>query len=68
MWVGLAMLVLGLASLVVPIPRAEGSSVDVGGVSLGVENTHNERLSPIISAVLILTGAGVMIAGRKKTA
>jgi hypothetical protein len=50
------------------MPRAAGGSVDVGGVSLGVETTHNERLSPIISVVLILTGAGIMIAGKKRTA
>ena len=65
--VGLVILILGVASLFVPIPEKERSGIEVGGVSLGVETTHKEKVSPIVSGVLILAGAGLMIAGQRKS-
>ena len=65
--VGLVILILGVASLFVPIPEKERSGIEVGGVSLGVETTHKEKVSPIVSGVLILAGAGLMIAGSRKS-
>jgi hypothetical protein len=64
-WLGLVLVVLGIASLVVPIPHSEREGVKVGGASIGVETKHQEKVSPIISAVLIAAGAGMMIAGKK---
>jgi hypothetical protein len=64
--IGVVVLVLGVASLFVPLPKKERAGVEVGGVSLGVETTTRETVSPIVSGVLILAGAGMMIAGRKK--
>jgi len=65
--VGLVILILGVASLFVPLPRRERAGVAVGGVSLGVETTHRETVSPIVSGVLILAGAGMMIAGKRNS-
>lgn len=62
---GTVLLILGLVSLVVPIPHNERSGVKVGGASIGVETRHDEKVSPIISVVLIAAGAGMMIAGKK---
>lgn len=64
--VGLVILILGVASLFVPIPKKERSGVQVGGVSLGVETTHRETVSPIVSGVLILAGAAMMIGGKRQ--
>jgi hypothetical protein len=64
--VGLLVLILGVASLFVPIPQKDRAGVEIGGVSLGVETSHKEKVSPIVSAVLILAGAGMMIAGQRK--
>ena len=64
--VGLVILILGVASLFVPIPQKERSGVEVGGVSLGVETTHKETVSPIVSGVLILAGAAMMIGGKRR--
>ena len=66
--VGLVILILGIASLFVPLPHKERSGIDIGGVSLGVETSHRETVSPIVSGVLILAGAGMMIAGKRKNA
>jgi hypothetical protein len=65
-WCGLVVLILGIASLVVPLPRSEHSGLQVGGVSIGVETQHSEKVSPIISAVMILGGAGLLIAAKSK--
>lgn len=66
-WIGLALLILGVVSLLVPIPRNERDGVNVGGVSIGIETRHDEKVSPIVSAVMILGGVGLMIAGKKRS-
>ena len=67
MWIGLVVLILGIASLVVPIPRNQRDGVKVGGLSIGVETKHDEKVPPLVSAMLILGGAGLMIAGKVKS-
>jgi len=66
-WIGLVLVVLGITSLLVPIPRHEHDGVKVGGVSFGVETRHDEKTPPILSGVMILAGAGLMIAGKGKS-
>jgi len=65
-WIGLVVLVLGVASLVVPIPRTEKEGIKAGGISMEVQTKHSEMVSPIVSAVMVLAGAGMMIAGKRK--
>jgi hypothetical protein len=62
--VGLVVLILGIASFFVPFPQKENHGIKVGDASIGVQTQHSEKISPIISAILILGGAGMMIAGR----
>jgi hypothetical protein len=63
--IGLVLLVLGLVSLFVRIPRNEREGVKIGGVSIGVETRHDEKAPPIVSAMMILGGAGLMLAGKR---
>lgn len=65
--VGLAVLILGIVSLVVPVPHSERNGISVGGVSLGVETRHEEKIHPGLSAVMILGGLGAMAAGKRKS-
>jgi hypothetical protein len=44
---GLVLVVLGIASLIVPIPRSETHGIKAGDVNIGVQTTHSERVSPI---------------------
>jgi hypothetical protein len=67
-WIGLTVLVLGILSLVVPIPSTERDTVEAAGISLGIETRHQETISPWISALMILAGGGMMIAGQVKPA
>jgi hypothetical protein len=63
--VGLLLVVLGIASLVVPIPHTETEGIKVGKTNLGVQTSHSERVSPIISVVLIAGGIALGIAGSR---
>lgn len=65
-WVGMLMLALGIVSLLVPIPSTQKDGFTVGGMSIGVETQHSEKAPPIVSAAMILGGAGLMIAMRVK--
>ena len=62
---GLVLVVLGLASLVVPIPRTENHGIKAGDVNIGVQTSSSERVSPIVSAVLIAGGIALAIAGSR---
>jgi hypothetical protein len=62
-WIGLAIVTLGVASLLIPIPGYERNGVNLGGVSIGVETRHDEKVSSIVSAAMILGSAVLMTAG-----
>lgn len=64
--IGLILLILGVASFFVAIPRKERHGIEAGPVSLGVETTTRERVHPGISAALIAGGVVLMIVGRPK--
>jgi len=66
--IGLVVLILGIASLFIPFPHYESHGIKAGDVNIGVQTKHTERISPIISGVLILGGAGMMIAGGRRSA
>ena len=62
---GLLVIVLGIASLFIPIPRTETHGIKAGGVNIGVQTSDSERVSPIVSAVLIAGGIALAIAGAR---
>jgi hypothetical protein len=64
-YAGLLVVVLGIASLVVPIPRTETHGIKAGDVNIGVKTSHSERVSPIVSAVLIAGGIALALAGAR---
>jgi len=65
LYAGLLLIVLGIASLIVPIPHTETEGIKVGSANLGIQTSHSERVSPIISVVLIAGGIALSIAGRR---
>jgi hypothetical protein len=65
LYTGLILVALGLVSLAVPIPHTETEGIKVGGANFGVQTSHSERVSPIISVVLIVGGIGLSIAGAR---
>lgn len=68
LYAGLVLLVLGIGSLVVPIPRNETEGIKIGDANIGVQTSHSERVSPVVSAVLIAGGIALAIAGARSQA
>jgi hypothetical protein len=66
-WIGIVVLILGIISLVVPIPRSEREGFKAGGVSVAVETRHSEKVPPYVSVVMILGGVGTMVAGKMRS-
>lgn len=64
--IGLILLILGLASLFVPIPQRERHGIEAGNLSIGVETVRREKVHPAVSGVLIFSGAVLMIASRRR--
>ena len=62
--VGLVVLVLGILSFIVPVPRQENHGVKIGDAKIGVQTQHNEHVPIAASVVLVVVGAGLMIGGK----
>jgi len=65
LFAGLLVVVLGIASLIVPVPQSETHGIKAGDVNIGVQTHHSERVSPIVSVVLIAGGIALAIAGAR---
>ena len=63
--VGVLLMVLGILSFFIPLPRSEHHGVNLGDAHIGVTTEHDEKVAPAVSIVLVVVGAGLMIAGRK---
>lgn len=61
---GILLLILGLASLFVPLPQRERHGIDVGSVSVGFETESRQKVHPAISALLIGGGLALVLVGR----
>jgi hypothetical protein len=64
--VGLAVIILGILSFFVAIPHSENHGIKAGDVNIGIQTHDSERVAPAISVVLVVVGAGLMLAGRGK--
>jgi len=65
MLVGVIVLALGLISFFVPLPHSEHHGVNLGDAHVGITTHDDEKVAPAVSIVLVVVGAGLMIAGRK---
>ena len=64
-WIGLVFVALGIASLLVPVPRTETRSIKTGDVNIGIQTKHDEKVSPWVSAIVIVGGISMMLVGSR---
>lgn len=62
-WIGLIVLIVGIASFFVAVPQRHEEGVKIGGASIGVQATTHDKLPPWVGGVLIGGGIVMMIAG-----
>ncbi|MGA2375263.1 MAG: hypothetical protein ABSF72_07065 [Candidatus Sulfotelmatobacter sp.] len=65
MLVGIVVLVLGVLSFFVPFPHSEHHGVRVGDAHVGITTHDDQKVPPVMGIVLVVVGAGLMIAGSR---
>jgi hypothetical protein len=65
MLAGVVLTVLGILSFFVPVPHSEHHGVNLGDAHVGITTHDDEKVPAAVSVVLVVVGAGLMIAGRK---
>lgn len=63
--VGLIILVLGVLSFFVGIPRTENNGIKVGGAEIGVQTKHTDRIPPAGSIALVVGGIVLLALGAR---
>lgn len=64
---GVIVLIVGILSFFVGIPRTETNGIKVGGASVGIQTRHTDRIPPAGSIALVVGGIVLMaIGGRGK--
>ena len=64
--IGLVLLLLGILSFVVPIPRHENHGVKIGDTKIGVQTESSEKLPPAVGIVLLSGGVLALVLGSRK--
>jgi hypothetical protein len=65
--VGVLLLVLGVLSLVVPVPHRENHGVKIGDAKISVQTESSDKLPPAVGIVLLAGGVVALILGLRKT-
>lgn len=65
-FVGVLLLVLGVLSLVIPIPHREDHGVKIGDTKIGVQTESSEKLPPAVGVVLLAGGVLTLVLGSRK--
>lgn len=64
---GVVLVVLGLLTLLVPIPHREDHSVKIGDAKIGVQTQDSEKLPPALGIVLVAGGVLALVMGSRKS-
>ncbi len=65
-WIGLAVLVLGILSFIVPVPVSHSHGAKVGDASISITTHETEKLPPAVGGVLSAAGVVLLIAGTRR--
>ncbi|MGH9522896.1 MAG: hypothetical protein ACRD3E_10225 [Terriglobales bacterium] len=61
--IGVIVLIVGICSFFVGIPRTETNGIKIGGASVGVQTRHTERMPQAASIALVVGGIVLMALG-----
>lgn len=64
---GFVLVLLGVLSFVVPIPRRENHGVKVGDAKIGIQTESSEKLPPAVGITLLAGGILVLALGTRKS-
>jgi uncharacterized membrane protein len=65
--VGIILVILGVLSFFIAVPQRQKQGIKIGGASVGVETTTNEKLPPWIGGLLVAGGIIAIVAGGRKS-
>ena len=65
--IGLVLLILGILSFVVPVPRGEDHAVKVGDAKIGIHTESREKLPPAVGLTLLVGGVVAFVVGSRRT-
>ena len=65
LWIGVVVIVLGVASFFVTVPEKHRAGIKVGDASIGVESTTNEKLPVYVGVILLVGGISMVLAGAR---
>ncbi len=65
--IGLVVIVLGILSFFVPVPHSEHHGINIGDAHMGVTTHSDDMLPPAVGIVMLVAGAGMVIAGRSRS-
>ena len=61
--IGVIVLIVGVCSFFVGIPRTETNGIKIGGASVGVQTRHTERMPQAASIALVVGGIVLLAIG-----
>ena len=65
--IGILLLVLGVLSFVVAVPRRESHGVKIGDTKIGVQTESSEKLPPAVGIVLVSGGVLALVLGARRS-
>ena len=65
--IGIVLIVLGIASFFVTLPRRESHGVSMGDAKIGVTTTTQEKAPPLLSGLLVAGGIVLMAASGRRS-
>lgn len=68
LWIGVVVIVLGIASFFVALPEKHKEGIRVGGASIGVETTSSQKMPVYVGVILLVGGISMVLAGSRSGA
>jgi hypothetical protein len=65
LWIGVVVLILGIASFFISVPQKQREGIKFGGASVGVETTSSQKIPVYASVILLVGGISMVLAGSR---